>query len=279
MRTLSVGHTTLDRYEPDLLPGGSAWYGARVFAALGARSSLITAVGPDFDGHDAAFAGLDARVERGRATTLFTNTYGVDGRRVQLVETEAPAVAVPPAAALPRRLDVAFLAPVFGEVDLAAWVPLARLLSRCVGVGCQGWLKRRGAPVAGRPGVFEVVPADWPPAPEALAGVDVACLSEEDVRGREHLLDRITEVVPLVAFTLGKRGCVLLQGGAETHVPAFPAVEVDPTGAGDTFAAGLLFGLALGRAPADAARLGALCAATIVEARAGEGLVRLVGRT
>ena len=277
MRTLAVGHTTLDRYDGDLLPGGSAWYGARVFAALGARSALHTAVGPDFAGHEAAFEGLDAHVQRGPASTLFTNTYGPDGRRLQLIETEAPPVGPEPSR-LPRRLDVAFLAPVFGEVDLAAWLGAVRFRAHLVGVGCQGWLKRRGEPVPGRPGVHAVVPADWPPAPEALAGVDVACLSEEDVRGREHLLGRIVDAVPLVAFTLGRRGCLLLGGGRETHVPAFPATEVDPTGAGDTFASAFLFGLAAGRDPADAARLGALCAATVVEARGGEGLARLPGR-
>lgn len=273
MRTLSVGHATLDRYGDDLLPGGSAWYGARVFAALGATSTLVTAVGPDFGAGSGAFDALDARVKVGAATTLFTNTYAADGRRLQRIETEAPLVVPPPG--LPRRVDATFLAPVFGEVDLATWLPRARLASRLVGLGCQGWLKRRGASVAGRPGVFEVVPADWPPSADALAGVDVACLSEEDVRGREHLLERLVAAVPVVAYTLGRRGCLVLHDGRQVHVPAFPATEVDPTGAGDTFAAGLLLGLARGRDPVDAARLGALCAATIVEARAGEALPRL----
>ncbi len=268
METLCVGHTTLDRYGEDLLPGGSAWYGARVLHALGARSTLVTSVGRDFAGHEAAFAGLDARVVRSEQTTLFTNTYP-GGRRVQLIETESAAL---PGRSCDSRVDVAFLAPVFGEVDLAAWLPFVRGSARVVGVGCQGWLKRRGEPVPGRPGVFTVVPAEWPPAPEALAGVDVACLSEEDVRGREALLERITAAVPLVAFTLGARGCLLLEGGHEVHVPAFPAVEVDPTGAGDTFASALLFGLASGLEPVDAATSAARVAALIVEARGGEGL-------
>jgi len=271
LRALSVGHTTLDRYGDDLLPGGSAWYGARVLHALGARSTLVTAVGRDFGPHDDAFVGLDLHVTRSEHTTLFTNTYP-DGRRVQLIETESAPLR---GRSYSTHLDATFLAPVFGEVDLASWLAVARPRSRWIGVGCQGWLKQRGEPIPGRPGVFSVVPADWPPAPETLAGVDVACLSEEDVRGREALLDRITAAVPLVAFTLGRRGCLLLQGARETHVPAFSATEVDPTGAGDTFAAALLFGLARGREPVDAARLAAAAAAVIVEARGGEGISNL----
>jgi hypothetical protein len=292
--TVSVGHTTLDRYGPQLLPGGSAWYGARVFAALGARATLITAVGADFQGNEAAFAGLEAIVARGPHSTLFTNEHDASGRRTQYIETEAPPVTpdqlranepgTPARSGVllterggawgapvpPNTIDILFLAPVFGEVPLQAWK--SALDARLVCVGAQGWLKTRGERVPGRPGASRVVPADWPAEPALLRGVDVACLSAEDVAGREHLLDRICGAVPLVALTLGKRGCLLLQGGRETHVPVFPAREVDPTGAGDTFAAGMLHGLACGLDPLDAARRGAWCAARVVEGLGGENL-------
>lgn len=264
---VTVGHTTVDRYGDDTCAGGSAWYGARTLAALGARATLCTSFGPALAAHTGALRGLDVRCGRARHTTTFRNTHDEQGRRTQVVESVAPSVPVAVLGQAETTPDVLFLAPVFGEVDLAAW--LAACPARLVGIGCQGWLKTRGGPLPGAPGRARVVPKDWPPEAETLRGVDVAVLSTEDVAGREHLLSRLTETVPLVALTRGAQGCTLIERGRETHVPAAPAREVDPTGAGDTFGAALMFGLARGLSPADAARLGARCAARVVEARGG----------
>jgi sugar/nucleoside kinase (ribokinase family) len=50
---------------------------------------------------------------------------------------------------------------------------------------------------------------------------------------------------------------------------------LDPTGAGDVFAAAMLLALAAGQAPADAARLGAAAASIVVEGVGGEALGRI----
>ena len=48
-------------------------------------------------------------------------------------------------------------------------------------------------------------------------------------------------------------------------MPAAPVDKVvDTTGAGDLFAAGLLYGLTHGMNPVDSARLGGLCAAEVI---------------
>jgi sugar/nucleoside kinase (ribokinase family) len=49
--------------------------------------------------------------------------------------------------------------------------------------------------------------------------------------------------VPLVAVTLGKRGCFILNGRQKIEVPGFSVSTVDTTGAGDGFVAGLLSSL------------------------------------
>jgi adenosine kinase len=52
----------------------------------------------------------------------------------------------------------------------------------------------------------------------------------------------------------------------DTAVPAAPIEKVvDVTGAGDLFAAGFLVGLARGKDHRTAARLGALCAAEVIQ--------------
>jgi sugar/nucleoside kinase (ribokinase family) len=50
---------------------------------------------------------------------------------------------------------------------------------------------------------------------------------------------------------------------------------VDPTGAGDVFAAGYLFAIAGGAEPVEAARLGAAAASIVVEGVGGERLDRV----
>ena len=269
LTTLSVGHVTHDRFDARVVPGGSAWYAARCFKALGAEARLVTAVGRDFQAPE-AWEGLEVHARREGRTTLFTNEYPPGQPRLQTVASQAPPVTP---AGLPdawRSVDVLFLAPVIGEVDLDAW--LEAVDARWVALGVQGWMKRAGDPVADRPGASRVVPVDWPPAGRALAGVQVACLSSEDLAGRRGAFDRLLRQVPLVALTYGRAGCTIHVEGQAHEVPAFDVPEVDPTGAGDTFAAGLLTGLAHGLDPVTAARLGAAAAAEVVQGLGGARL-------
>jgi len=63
--------------------------------------------------------------------------------------------------------------------------------------------------------------------------------------------------------------------GRTRRVGAHPAREVDPTGAGDAFAAAFLLALARGADPADAARLGAAAGSIAVEGEGADALPRL----
>lgn len=66
--------------------------------------------------------------------------------------------------------------------------------------------------------------------------------------------------------TLGEQGSVIAQGADETRVAAVKVDKaLDPTGAGDSFRAGLLKGLSLGWTLAEAAMIGAAAAAFCVE--------------
>lgn len=59
-----------------------------------------------------------------------------------------------------------------------------------------------------------------------------------------------------VVVTRGENGCNLYWKGGEVEISPFRAVQVDPTGAGDSFLAGLMAGLAQGLELPDAALLG-----------------------
>jgi adenosine kinase len=74
-----------------------------------------------------------------------------------------------------------------------------------------------------------------------------------------------------IVVTLGDQGCDVWQRGAVTHVPGFTADDVqDPTGCGDAFRAGLLYGLERGWTLARAARLGNRLGAVKIAFRGGQ---------
>jgi len=67
--------------------------------------------------------------------------------------------------------------------------------------------------------------------------------------------------VEIAVVTLGKRGCVVADGGRVVRVKAFEVEVVDTTGAGDAFEAGFVFSLLRGLEAKEAALLGCAVAA------------------
>jgi 1D-myo-inositol 3-kinase len=261
---LAVGHVTLDRTARGLVPGGSAYYASRSFAALGARARAFTAAGADFPAE--ALAGVEATIAAADRTTRFENAHGRDGRRSQRVEAAAPPLRPESLPAAWREADVLLLAPVLGEVDLRPWARAVH--ARVAAIGVQGWVR------AVRPDGAVVQPR-WDPDPADLAGVGAAVLGEDDLAGQGDLVARLAAVVPIVVFTHGAHGCDVIERGRTRRVGVYPTREVDPTGAGDVFSAGLLLGLARGLGAVEAARLGAAAASVVVEGLAGDALPRV----
>lgn len=260
------GNVTLDRTPGGLTPGGPAYYAGRAWAALGAGVRVLTASGTDFPPE--ALRGIETELVLRPSTTVFQNRYQADGARTQRVEAQAGLLSPGNLPAGWREPDVLHLVPVLSEVDPASF--RAALRPRLTGLCLQGLVR-----VVGPDGA--VTQPAWDPDPALLAAADVVVLSEDDVRGQGDLLTRLVRAVPVVAFTRGAQGCDITVRGRTTRVGAFPVVEVDPTGAGDVFAAGLLFAMAQGAAPAEAARLGAAAASFVVEAEGGSALPRVGG--
>jgi 1D-myo-inositol 3-kinase len=98
--------------------------------------------------------------------------------------------------------------------------------------------------------------------PEAPSHLDYlkASVSEARLLDVTALRQRLTLLI-----TDGARGLTLVTASSEQHIPAFPAVETDPTGAGDCFLAGFAAGLLKGLPVSEAARQGAWCGARAVE--------------
>src|SRR5262249_57134629 len=97
----------------------------------------------------------------------------------------------------------------------------------------------------------------------------VAVVSEEDHPGAEAVARSFTRQSGAAAITRGARGAMLWTASECIDVPAAPAREVDPTGAGDVFGVVLTLELAFGKPLAVARRAAAWAAARVVE---GPGL-------
>lgn len=77
-------------------------------------------------------------------------------------------------------------------------------------------------------------------------------------------LETVRGLVSLAAVTRSAAGSVLVAGDRTEVIPAAPANVVDTTGAGDLYAAGVLYGLTNGLDLAIAGRLGSLAAAEVI---------------
>lgn len=251
---VAVGHLTVDELADGLRPGGSALYAGLFAHHQGLRVGLLTSVGPDFP-----FEVLPPEVEivsvPASRTTRFALQYTPAGRRLTL---RARAAALAPEHLPPRfaAARVAYLCPVADEVApaLAHAFPGA-----AVGVGAQGWCRTWDVD-----GTVRMRP--WPDPRPVLSRAQALFLSSDDVAGWEAAALPLYQQVPLGALTFAERGAVLFVNGERHAVAPAPATEVEPTGAGDVFAAAFLVRYDATWDPWDAAAYAAVAGALTVEA-------------
>jgi hypothetical protein len=249
---LAVGHITVDQTVDGPRLGGSVAYAALTAQTLGLRAGIVTAWAEEVEiGPLADIPIINLGAER---STTFENVYGPNGRS-QRLHAQAPEIEfhmIPQAWRNPRILH---LAPVAREVS-------PRILNyfddALVGVTPQGWLREWDA--AGT-----VRPSEWEEASYVLGRADVTILGREDVQGDTARIDAMASLCPILVVTEGKDGARLYTQGEEHIIPAPEANEVDPTGAGDIFAAAFLTRLHLTSDPLDAAQFASQIAARSVE--------------
>jgi sugar/nucleoside kinase (ribokinase family) len=254
---VAVGHLTVDETPAGLRPGGSVLYAGLLAHRQGQRVGLLTSHGPDFP-LEVLPPEIEVVAIPAPATTRFALHYTPEGRRLTL---RARAAAVAPIH-LPGHFaeaGLAYLAPVADEVapDLAGAFPNA-----AVGVGAQGWCREwdRAGTVTMR---------SWPDPRRVLTRAQCLFLSSDDVAGWETEALALYQHVPLGALTLAARGAILFVNGERHPVAPAPAVEVEPTGAGDVFAAAFLIRYNATGDPFEAAAFAAVAGALTVE---GDGI-------
>lgn len=80
----------------------------------------------------------------------------------------------------------------------------------------------------------------------------------------DEAIEMVSAMCPLVVCTQSGDGVTLVQNGERVHVDVERVVPVDATGAGDLFAAGFLFGQALGRDLRTCGEMGCVAAGEII---------------
>ena len=253
---VAIGHVTLDRFGEATRPGGSALYAAVTAHRLGLSVGLLTSHGDDFP-LDVIPPKIEVVSVPAADTTLFEHRHQPAGRISHVRSIASPLTAddVPDDW---RDASLCLLAPVVDEVD-----PLMATLftDGAVGAAAQGWVRHV------KPDGL-VIPRAWTSPERLLQSVQALFLSREDIRGQEAEAAEWFQRMPVGVLTADRVGALLFVNGERYEVQPRAAREVDPTGAGDVFAATFLIQYQRDGDPWAAAAAAACAGALAIE---GEG--------
>lgn len=258
---LVLGAVTRD-VEPGgtTAPGGVVHYAGLAFAALGARTRVVTRARAE-DAEELLAKLRAARVETrawpSRETTTYANDYSGSEDLHELLASSDP---ITPAD-LPeawRRADAIHLGPLHRR-DLAP--ETLAVLSGRVGIDLQG-LVRLSSPSGTRL-------APNPALKDFLVQVSVAKAAEEEIavllEGRSLEEFRREFGLAELLVTRGSRGALLVTRAGVDEIAPVPARKRFPTGAGDVFLAAYLYARAMGRDPQPAGEFAARVSAAQIE--------------
>jgi sugar/nucleoside kinase (ribokinase family) len=240
---LALGHVAEDLTPDGPRLGGSVAYAALTAEAMGYTAGVVTACA------DTADLSALARVAVHRlpspVSTTFENIYTAAGR-VQYLRARAAPLRPEHLPLEWLRAPIVHLAPLTGELNTEF---LSAFHGAFIGLTPQGWLRAWD-------GSGRVQPKAWEDALVYLEQATATALSIEDVNGDWALLERWAEVTNVLVVTEGYNGCtVFVKNGGRRRFSVPRQLEVDPTGAGDIFAAAFFIHLYETGDPWAAARL------------------------
>lgn len=246
--------------------GGSAGNTMLALANLGASPAFIGKVGDD---------------ETGR---FYADNAVSKGIRPLLIQSR-----------LPSGIAHTFITP-DGERTFATYLGAAgdmqpddldeRMFSGCDYLYIEGYLvqnhalirraielaKAKGAKVCLDLASYNIVAADHAFFTELVTdSVDVVFANEEEARAftgkeAEEALSSLGRLCEIAVVKMGKRGSAILCQGERTFVESMPVANViDTTGAGDFYAAGVMYGLLNGWDMARCAKAGSLLAGYVIQ--------------
>lgn len=237
---LVIGHITVDLTPKGPVIGGSVSYAALTAKALGLRVGIVTEFGNELPLKD--FDGIQIISGNTNKSTTFENVY-TPGGRIQYLRHAAPKINLNSVPEQWKKTRIIHLAPVAQEVNCQLSDGFQPEL---LGLTPQGWM--RNWDETGR-----VSSSKWD-APEAINQSGVVIFSVEDVGRDEEVIETMSHHSRVMAVTEGELGVRLFWHGDIRRFKPPVVTEVDPTGAGDIFAASFFIRLLNTRDPWEAAR-------------------------
>ena len=258
MKYLAIGHVCEDLTPKGPVLGGSVAYAALTARYLGWNAKIITCANKFFSSlYGKEMNGVKMECRRCQKTTSFKNVHNGNQRKLFL-NAKADQIKL----YFPKDffgVDLVHLAPVIDElrVQMIFYMP-----ETCfVGVTPQGWLREVGSDGA-------ILPKKWEERDmeRVLKRADAVVLSIDDVCGDWNLLDSWAGQTKILAVTQGASGATVYFDGKKTPCAGVRVDNViDPTGAGDVFAAAFFISLQEGKGPITAARLAGIVASQSIQ--------------
>ncbi|MQG21043.1 MAG: ribokinase [SAR202 cluster bacterium] len=260
---VTIGHVTKDITPTGTQVGGPGLYSAMTIAKLGHSVSLITRIGRDYSigSVDSLIDMIDLEAD---VTTTFQNEETDLGRQQTIIDV-APPIST---AEIPWELldsPVVLLAPVAGEIEPNFTAKFPKSL---VGAGIQGWLRRWDT-------TGKVRARSPKEAIGALPPLGAVFVSAEDWSGSIADMEEVAAASPILVVTQSAAGARMKLGDSWHEIPPTKVNSVDPTGAGDVYAASFLVRLYETRDPLESAHFAACAAALSIE---GIGVTRIPTR-
>lgn len=222
---LAIGHMSRDATPSGYALGGTVSYAGVTAQALGCRTAVFTS-GAAADSETMQLPGsVETHFVPAAASTTFDNIYTAEGRK-QILHSVAVRLT---AAQLPdtwRTVPIVHFGPVANEIDPEM---IAEFERSFIGFTPQGWMRRWDE-------TGHVFARAWEQAAVYLPQATAVVLSEEDLLNQE-MLQQYRRWSRLLVLTRGYNGCTVFRGDQVWQIPAPTVNEVEPTGAGDIFAA------------------------------------------
>ncbi len=261
-----------NRFAPQRATGGSAGNAVLAVAGLGGSCAFLGRIGSDetgcFFADNLQRQGIENRLVHATGRSGVASTFITPGGE-RTFATYLGASALLSAADI---ADDAFQGAVIVHVE-GYLVQNHELLTRILKVA-----RQCGAMVALDLASYNVVQQHWDFLQQCVAeGVDVLFVNEQESEAftreadLEVALAQMAGQCPVVVQKRGAKGSVAVRGHERAEVQARKVQVVDTTGAGDFYAGGFLYALALGGTLQQCAEVGALCSAHVIQ-RVGTAL-------
>lgn len=253
-----------------ILPGGSAANTAAWLGSLGADVDFVGIVGSaDVARHEASLPGVRAHLRGHTTEPTGTIVVVVQGQSRTMLTQRGANRTLDPADVTDELLANAAVLHLTGHVLLndVGSAGIGQLIARATAAGVTVSVDPGSAGFIADYGVEAFL--------EAFAGASILLPSLEEgslltgLAAPEAIAAALAETFDVVALTMGMDGVIMAFGDTVEHVVASHAEVVDPTGAGDAFAAGFLAEWVRTNDPIASAMCGVLVGARAVETIGG----------